>query len=263
MNFRGFLSVFGVLFLLVSLTTCTKKTEEKITITWAVGKDATGAQRDLIKQFQKKYPDIEIKLMEMPESATIQHDSYVTYLSAGDSSIDVYSIDIIWPSEFASAGWVLPLDSYFTKDKQKEFLSGPIKGCTFKGKIYAVPWFTDAGILYYRKDILKKENLKPPETWQELISQAKKIQDKYKIYGFVFQSRQYEGLVCNFLEYVWSNGGKLTDGRAVEALKLIVDIIHKHKIVPEGITTYKEEESRQIFTSGNACFHRNWPACPG
>ncbi len=245
-----------------------RKTEQAVTITFAVGKDPTGYHQELIRQFESTRPEIRVKLIEMPESATQQHNSYVTYLSSRDASIDVYSIDIIWPSEFGAAGWLLPLDRFFTEEELEEFLPGPVKGCTYKEKLFAIPWFTDAGIFYYRKDLLEKENLSPPETWDDFINQAKKLQEKYGVYGFVCQAQQYEGLVCNFLEYVWANRGRVLDHEgkvvidspeAIQALEFMVDLIHRHNIVPEGITTYREEEARQLFTEGRAVFMRNWP----
>lgn len=255
------------LFSLAFLVGC-RKTEEVVTIAFAVGKDPTGYHQQLIKQFESVHPKIRVKLIEMPESATQQHNSYVTYLSSRDASIDVYSIDIIWPSEFGAAGWLLPLDDFFAEKELEDFLPGTVKGCTYEGKLFAVPWFTDAGILYFRKDLLEKENFAPPETWQEFVTQAKRLQEKYGVYGFVCQAQQYEGLVCNFLEYVWANRGRVLDEEktvvidspeATEALAFMRDLIHRYRVVPGGITTYKEEDSRQIFTEGRAAFMRNWP----
>ncbi|MBN1621413.1 MAG: ABC transporter substrate-binding protein [Endomicrobiales bacterium] len=254
--------------LLIFIVSCSKKDPSKVTITWAVGKDATGAQNKLVDAFLAQNRNINVRVIEMPGSASSQRDSYVTYLAAKDPFIDVYSIDIIWPAEFAASGWILELDKLFSAKEQDKFLPGPIEGCKYKGKIYAVPWFTDAGMLYYRKDLLEKAKLAPPETWTELIKQAGMCQRKYKINGFVFQAQQYEGLVCNFLEYLWSYGGEVLDSNnkpqlntppAKQALKTLYDIIHTYKITPEGVLTYQEEESRQVFTSGQAAFLRNWP----
>lgn len=257
-----------LLFLILGFLTSCGRDEDVVTITFAVGKDPTGYHQQLIERFESAHPKIRVKLIEMPESATQQHNAYVTYLSSRDASIDAYSIDIIWPSEFGAAGWLLPLGEFFTQEELKEFLPGPVKGCTYEGELFAVPWFTDAGILYYRKDLLGKENLSPPKTWNDFVKQAKRLQGKYGIYGFVFQAQQYEGLVCNFLEYVWANRGRVLDEdktvlidspEATEALEFMESLIHRHRVVPEGITTYKEEEARQLFTEGRAAFMRNWP----
>lgn len=247
---------------------CKRPPGDNKIVTWAMGNDPTGTHRELIRMFEERNPGIKIRYVEMPQNTGTQHDTYVTYLAARDPAIDVYSLDIIWPGEFASAGWVVPLDSYFPSEERELFLDGPIRGCTFEGSIYAVPWFTDAGLLYYRKDLLEKEGLSPPRDWDEFIRQAKFLSKKYDLYGFVFQGMQYEGLVCNFLEWVWGNGGDLIDARgevvidqpqAVEALEFMVDLLHKHRVTPEGVVTYKEEESLQVFQSGNSVFLRNWP----
>ena len=165
-----------------------------ITITWAVGKDPTRFHDTLIAKFEEKFPNIKVRLLEMPESATIMHDAYVTYFSARDPSVDVYSIDIIWPPEFGSAEWLLPLNEYISDEEMEAFLPGPIKGCTYRGSLYAIPWFTNGGVLYYRADLLKKENLAPPSTWTELVHHSKLLEKKYGVYGFVFQAHQYEGV---------------------------------------------------------------------
>lgn len=255
---------YCLIFLVLLLTSCSSNNSSKTTITWAVGRDATGAQNELVKIFMEKNPQYIVKTIEMPGSATTQRDTYVTYLSARDDSIDVYALDIIWPAEFAAANWLYPLDDYINANEKDKFLNGPLKGCTYNNALYALPWFTDAGVLYYRKDLVKKV----PETWNELIKQASEISAKNKINGFVFQAKQYEGLICNYLEYLWSHGGKIRkkdnsinieSKEAKEALKLMHDMIYKNGVVPKGVLTYQEEESRQVFTSGQAVFLRNWP----
>ncbi|HAD81095.1 TPA: ABC transporter substrate-binding protein [Candidatus Edwardsbacteria bacterium] len=242
---------------------CAKSGEKSLT--WAVGKDPTGRHQALIEEFQRVHPGVRVNLLEMPESSSAQHDAYVTYLAAGDRTIDVYSIDIIWPAEFAQAGWLLPLDDVLTE--KEDFLPGPLAGCTYRDTLWAVPWFTDAGMLYYRSDLLKKNRLKVPVTWEELIKRASFLSKKYGMVGYAWQGQQYEGLVCNFLEVLWSCGGELFDDNGQpllasrEALQAagIVKEMFNIKASPLGVLTYKEEESRQLFTSGQAVFMRNWP----
>jgi len=236
-------------------------------LTLAVGKDPTGQHQALVAEFERQNPGVKVKVLEMPESSTQQHDAYITYLAARDHSIDVYSIDIIWPAEFASAGWVIPLDGYFTEEELKDFLPGPLAGCRYRDSLYALPWFTDAGLLYYRKDMLEKLGRKPPSTWEELTMLASVLSKEEGVAGFVWQGQQYEGLVCNFLEVLWSCGGDVfgPDGRptldgpeAAKAVDIMTDML-RIKASPRGVLTYKEEESRQLFTGGKAAFMRNWP----
>jgi trehalose/maltose transport system substrate-binding protein len=148
-----------------------------------------------------------------------------------------------------------------------------VKNDTLGGRLVAVPWFTDAGVLYYRKDLLQKYGAKVPETWEEMTATAQKIQDAErkagndKMWGFVFQGRAYEGLTCDALEWIASyNGGTIVepDGKvsidnpgAVAALKTASGWVDK--ITPKGVLNYGEEEARGVFQSGNAVFMRNWP----
>jgi len=143
-----------------------------------------------------------------------------------------------------------------------------MEAVTYKNTVYAVPWYIDAGVLYYRKDLLDKYKFGPPKTWQELVKTAQYITAREKeMYGFIWQGKQYEGLVCNVLEYLWSNGGDvLKDGKSVinspediQALGFMRDLITKYKITPDLVTTSIEEPTRHIFGDGKAVFLRNWP----
>jgi multiple sugar transport system substrate-binding protein len=256
----------ALLALLCLAAGCSAPSSQTVELTWAVGKDSTGTQRRLADAFMAQNPGWTVRLIEMPASATVQRDSYVTYFIARDPTIDVYSIDLTWTAEFAAAGWLRPLDAEFPPAAHAAFLPGPIEGCTYGGHVYAVPWFTDAGLLYYRRDLLARERLTPPRTWEELVRQARLLGTKYRMYGFVFQAEQYEGLVCNFLEYVWSAGGTvaapaitLDTPAARRALQFMYEMIHGLRVAPPAVLTFKEEESRQAFTAGQSVFLRNWP----
>ncbi|MCB1824919.1 MAG: ABC transporter substrate-binding protein, partial [Candidatus Competibacteraceae bacterium] len=135
----------------------------------------------------------------------------------------------------------------------------------------AMPWFIDAGLLYYRKDLLAKHGAQPPKTWRELTETAQKIQDAEraagndKMWGFVWQGRAYEGLTCNALEWVAShNGGRIVDARGQitidnpQAAAIATAAGWIDTISPEGVLNHAEEEARGVF-HGNAVFMRNWP----
>lgn len=256
--------VFLAIFLVMVFTSIFAVTTITMT-SGGVGKELEVLYAQL-KEFMKQNPDIVVTVVPMPDSSTERHDLYVTYLAAGESDPDVLMLDVIWPPEFAPFLEDLTNDyDYFELDK---FLPGTVKSVTVNGKVVAVPWFTDAGLLYYRKDLLEKYGYEPPETWDELVEIAKKISAAEGIEGFVWQGARYEGLVCDFMEYLWSFGTDVLDengnvivnnSKAVQALQFMVDLIYKHKITPEGVTTYMEEDARRIFQSGNAVFMRNWP----
>lgn len=245
-----------------------EKTGGPVELTFITGFDASGTNEYLIKTFNERHPGIRVKLQVMPMSSDTQHNQYATYLISEDSTIDIYTLDVVWPAEFGSAGWALPLDAFLPLREREQFLPGPLAACTCEGRLYAIPWYTDAGMLYYRQDLLKKYGFKPPETWSDLLRQSKAIQEKEGISGVLFQAAQYEGLVCNFFEYVWGNGGDCFAGDntvaidsepAVEALQFMRDLIFKYKVAPAGTPTYREEDTRTLFTRGKAVFMRNWP----
>lgn len=241
---------------------------KKVEIVFSHGKDATGVPTQLIEAFQKKNPNITVKELEQPAKTDAQHDDYVTKLSTGDTSIDVFAVDIIWPPEFGAADWTLPLNKYFTKEALDKFLPGPVQGNSYNGKLYSIPFYTDAGVLYYRKDILEEAGVQPPKTFDELVKLSKELKGKGGTeYGFVFQANQYEGLVCDALEYMWGNGGDVLNKKGkviidsknnLEALKFMTNLV-KADFVPKGVTTYIEEDARTMFTEGKVVFMRNWP----
>jgi multiple sugar transport system substrate-binding protein len=231
-----------------------------VTITFARGKDSTGATQALIDAFQAKNKNITVKFEELPGNAGQQRDKYVTGLTAGALPIDVLALDVTWTAEFAASDWILPLDDMFAKQKD-QFLPGPLAAVTYNGKIYAAPWYTDGGVLYYRKDLVEKA----PETFEDLVKMAKAGKEKGGIEnGIVFQADQFDGLICNFLEYAWGAGADtsskvvVNSPEAVKGLQFMMDMINDGT-APKGVTTYKEEDARQIFQEGKAVFMRNWP----
>jgi len=242
----------------------------RVTITMTAG--AVGTELSVLYEqldkFMRANPDIKVSVMPMPNSSTERHDLYVTYLASGEKEPTILMLDVIWPAEFAPYLEDVTADKdYFELDK---FIPGTVKSGTVNGKIVAVPWFTDAGILYYRKDLLDKYGFKnPPKTWDELVKMAQTITAKEKnMYGFVWQGARYEGLVCDFMEFLISFGGDVIDDAGnvvvnskagVNALQFMVDLIYKTKVSPQAVTTYMEEEARRTFQNGQAVFMRNWP----
>ncbi|MEW6409628.1 MAG: ABC transporter substrate-binding protein [Nitrospirota bacterium] len=224
--------------------------------------------KKLLKKFEEENPGIKVKDEILPASTDEQHQFYVINLEGKSPDFDVLSMDVIWVPEFARAGWLKDLSLILSKNEQKEFFLGPMLAVTFKDKIYAIPWYIDAGVLYYRKDLLQKYGFSPPKTWQELVDIAQYITSRESgLYGFIWQGKQYEGLVCNVLEYFWSNGGDvlrdeisvIKSPENVDALHFMRDLIVKYKITPPLVTTAIEEPTRHIFGNGKALFMRNWP----
>jgi trehalose/maltose transport system substrate-binding protein len=216
----------------------------------------------------------EIEYLSLPPSANEVLTLFSQYWAAQTADIDIYQIDVTWPG--IAAPHAIDLKKYFTGDETKQFFPRIIENNTVAGQLVGIPFFTDVGLLYYRTDLLEKYGYKePPKTWKELIEMAKHIQagersaGKPDFWGFVWQGRAYEGLTCDALEWIYSfNGGTIIDSNgkvsvdnpnALDALKMAKSWVGT--ISPSGVTTYKEEESRNVWQSGNAAFMRNWPYC--
>jgi len=211
-----------------------------------------------------------VKIVPMPSSTTDQFGQYRLWLAAGNADIDVYQTDVIWAPQLADQ--FLDLTDA-AKDVVKDHFPSIIESQTTNGKLVAIPAFTDAPALYYRKDLLEKYGKPVPKTWDEMAATAKEIQDKEReagakdLWGIVFQGNAYEGLTCNALEWVKSFGGgqiveangdiSINNEHAAKALEMVKGWVGT--ISPPGVLAYQEEESRGVWQTGNAIFMRNWP----
>lgn len=237
-------------------------------VTWR--SEAPAIWQQGIAEFERQNPGVKVVTEIGPQSSTQLHDLLAQKLKNRDTRLDVFLMDVIWPAEFASAGWALPLDRYFTAEERSKFLQAPVLANQYRGRIFGVPLFIDAGVLYYRKDLLGKHNLPSPRTWPELVETAKAVLagDKTGLIGFSGQFKQYEGLICNMMEYILGNGGALWDEMRLEsridhaASRAAVRFVRDHiigEITHRGVLAYEEPESLALFTEGKAVFHRNWP----
>ena len=211
-----------------------------------------------------------VNVVSTPNSTTERLALFQQLLAAGSPDIDVFEIDVIWPGILGSHFIDL---APFTHGAEKEVFPAIIQNDTREGKLIAMPVYTDAGLIYYRKDLLEKYGEKVPSTWEELTASARRIQDAERqagqagLWGIVFQGKAYEGLTCDALEWVASFGGgtivapdgKVTidNPRAAQALDMAAGWMKG--LAPQGVLNYSEEETRGVFQSGNAVFMRNWP----
>jgi trehalose/maltose transport system substrate-binding protein len=216
-----------------------------------------------------------VNVIPSPQSTSDTLALYQQILNAGSADIDVFQIDVIWPGILGSH--FVDLKQFVDQATIDQHFPGIIEGLMRDGQLLALPWYTDAGLLYYRTDLLEKYGVAAPRTWDELTAAAETIQKgerdagNDRFYGFVFQGRAYEGLTCNALEWIASNGGGLiveTDGtvsidnpQAIAAIDRAAAWVRT--ITPEGVLNYLEEDARGVFQSGNAAFMRNWPYAYG
>lgn len=219
-----------------------------------------------VKAYNADNPDGEVTTRITPADTTEAFDQLRTQFQGGGTDIDVIMGDIIWPPQFASNGWIADLTDRFT-DKDA-FIPGVVEGNTYEGKIYGVPWFTDAGYLYYRADLLEDAGFSaPPTTWDELIEMASKVQQDAGIpNGFVFTGAQYEGGSQLGLEFIRTAGGDVLDGdtvvvdspEAIEGLTIQQSLV-ADGIAPEAVANYEEDQASGAFLRGDSVFMRMWP----
>jgi multiple sugar transport system substrate-binding protein len=247
---------------------------QRVTLRFVAWKaDHPRAWDDAFAQFSSRHPHISIVRELAPHSSTAYHDLLTQKLKNQDATVDLFFMDVVWVPEFASAGWVLPLDDLFEPEEQRAFLPAAVETGRYGGHIYGVPSRIDSGMLFYRADLLAKYGFTPPRTWPELIDQADVIVQGERashpaLTGYSGQFKQYEGLVCSMLEFIGSAGGRLiaTDLSASllssRANLSAVEFVRDHiigKVAARAVLTYQEPQSVVPFIQGNAVFHRNWP----
>ncbi|WP_202233265.1 ABC transporter substrate-binding protein [Actinacidiphila reveromycinica] len=235
-------------------------------ITLATGRDLTGYLQHVLDGWNRLHPGQRVTLIQLPEAADETYVQMADSLRAGSSRFDVLNLDVAWTSEFAAAGWIEPLDR--GRLPLSHLLPSVTSTATFHGQLYAMPYVTNAGLLYYRKDILAKAGVSPPRTWAQLSDDARTIAPRYGLQGYAGQLLPYEGLTVNVTEAVQSAGGTILgdEGRTVDVdspaaragLAFLVDGVRQGWI-PKAALNFKEEESRRDFQAGHLLFLRNWP----
>jgi len=243
---------------------------QKVELTLYFHPDKLGFISKAIEEFEQQNPKIRIKLIELPDDTNDKYQVINNALALENGSIDIIDTDVVWPAIFVDAGWVEPLSPYFNEEELSNLLESAIEAGTMNDELYAIPYRIDSGMLYYREDLLEKYNQPIPKTWDQLIATSKLIMAGEKnMYGHAGSWFEYEGLTCNYLEYLWSNDGEVfSDGdtlalnspKAKEALTTMVDMIYKHGIVPPDVTTYTSGGVRKQFIAENLVFMRDWPA---
>lgn len=258
----------------IALASITSTTSAAHAADLTISCGAVGAELTLCQEGVRAWEERtghSVDVVSTPNSSTERLSLYQQILSANSSDIDVMQIDVVWPGLLANH--LLDLSEVLGEDAADGHFETIVTNNTIDGRLVAMPWFTDAGVLYYRKDLLEKHGFDAPSTWQELTEIARTIKDaersegNNRMQGFVFQGRAYEGLTVNALEWVASFGGgtvvdnegevTINNERAAAALDLAASWIGD--IAPDGVLNYTEEEARGVFQGGNAVFMRNWP----
>jgi multiple sugar transport system substrate-binding protein len=237
-------------------------------LVWAIGAIEAGDDgpaQEVANLWNDSHPDgPRVRVWALPDSADEQRQLMAIELNAGLQGFDILSLDVVWTGEFAESGWLVDLEDV-REDIEEVSLRAPFQSATWKGKLWAAPFTSGAGILYYRKDLVPTP---APETWEELLRVGTEAAERAGIEPFVGQGAQYEGMVVNFLEYFWAAGGEMFDGDArevrfgPEAAERAIKFMHsarKGGFYASEFSSMREQDALEQFRKGNAVFMRNWP----
>lgn len=255
--------------LTLALTIFPGWTQQPITIKTLVRADEAQQLQLLVTKFNHKHPQIKFEIVEAPSDVNQVEDLYTSSFLLGDSPYDLVYMDIAWTAKFATAGWLRDISDRLDPATAQQYLEGDMAGGTYQDKLYRLPFRSDAGMLYYRRDLLEQAGHQPPETFEELLTISQDLQQQGLVdWGFVWQGKQYEGLSAMFVEILQGNGAYWVDPdtlevgldqpEAIASVEFLRSAITT-KVSPPGVTTYAEEETRLLFQNGKTAFLRNWP----
>ncbi len=244
-------------------------TPEKVTLKLLMVSPEVPQWKSLAQALEAANPDLHLELVEGPADPNGLEDLYTAAFLLGNSPYDLVYMDVTWAPKFAAAGWLREVGDRLSPQEVAEFLPGNLNGGRYQGKLYRIPFRSDVGVLYYRKDLLDQAGYKPPETFAELLTISQALQQQRKAtWGYLWQGRQYEGSAAMFVEVLQGFGGfwidpdtravGLDQPQAIQAVEFLRGTIAQG-ISPPGVVTYREEETRRAFQGGEAVFLRNWP----
>nr|WP_290223648.1 ABC transporter substrate-binding protein [Trichocoleus desertorum] len=264
-----FLALWIAGFVLTLCVVVPALSQQPVTLNFLIGAPERPTWEPIIRDFEATHPGIRLNFVEGPNATNAVEDLYTSSFLLGSSPYDLVYMDIVWVPKFAAAGWLTDLSDKVSAADLTDFLEGDVAGGRYQGGLYRMPVRSDAGMLYYRKDLLDAAGLKPPETFTELMQVSQTLQKSKAVpWGYVWQGRQYEGAAAMFVEVLAGSGGFWIDPQtkavgldrpeSVQAVQFLLDTIQTG-ISPPGVVTYQEEEARRLFQSGAAAFVRNWP----
>jgi multiple sugar transport system substrate-binding protein len=218
----------------------------------------------VLRAFERDHHGVTVVAEALPNSSDVAHQFFLTALEGGAQDFDVFVVDIVWVAEFARAGWLLDLSPFVDPPGIRRHFLAPLGDAVIvEGKTFAIPWYVDTGVLYYRTDLVAR----PPSTYEELVRTAHDARRGHpELAGFVWQGRQYEGLVCNVYESIWGHAGQTMQGDRLllqtDGARAALHYLHsllRTGVSPPSVTSADEEETRRTFQGGKAIFMRNWP----
>lgn len=235
-------------------------------ITFVTGKDNSNLWPTLAAEWNKAHPKEKVTVKQQSDQADQQLSDLEQHFQAKDAGYDVVTVDVVWTAEFAAKGWLVPLTGK-NKIDTSPLLPATVTAATYNKTLYAAPYASDGGLLYYRKDLVST----PPKTWDEMIADC-----KGKTAGTITGSKpgcyagqfaKYEGLTVNAAEAINASGGVIVDSsgkpqvnsaKAADGLNFLVNGF-KQGYIPKEAIGFQETQSLNAFQAGKLVFMRNWP----
>ncbi|HVL58186.1 MAG TPA: ABC transporter substrate-binding protein [Burkholderiaceae bacterium] len=207
-----------------------------------------------------------IRIAPLPADADQQREQLARRLAARDRDIDLIGMDVIWTAEFAAAGWILPLEGAVAQAARADRLAAPLASASWQGRLWGVPFTSNAQLLWYRRDRVAAA----PRTWDEMIAMAESLGELGTIQ---VQGERYEGLTVLFVSLLASAGGSVleADGASValppgptaRALA-VMRRLATSPAADRALANAREDQARIGFESGGSSFMINysfvWPS---
>ncbi|SFT34854.1 carbohydrate ABC transporter substrate-binding protein, CUT1 family (TC 3.A.1.1.-) [Actinopolyspora lacussalsi subsp. righensis] len=237
-------------------------------ITFATGKDVTGAVTQAVETWNGSHPEQRVRLIELPADGDQQRQQMVQNAQTESGAFTVLDLDNVWNAEFAANRWVVELPK--EEFDFSPFLESAMKTARYRGRLFSVPAYSDGGLLYYRKDLLNKVDAQPPTTREEMREICAKVLELPAAEGmscYAGQHAKYEGLTVNFAEAVHGAGGQIVNDQgqptvdSPEALRGLETMVEGFGsgTIPRAAIAYKEQPNKRAFIGGELVFSRNWP----
>jgi multiple sugar transport system substrate-binding protein len=229
---------------------------------------ATGMYSELVNwwnTYEEPVTRIRVRLDTIDGGATLEHSEMLGAAQAGDAEYDIYNLDSEWVPEFAAGGHIRSLQGILPEGG---FIRQPLaSGENASGRLYAAPFTTDVGLLYYRSDLVP--NASRLNSFEQVLREARQVQASHPALtvGYAGQFAEYEGLTVNLLELIRGQpggaigpDGAIRDpGPVIDVLQQLIDAQLAGQIPASEVSSYTEIQSYKAFAEGRAVFMRNWP----
>ncbi|WP_308207864.1 ABC transporter substrate-binding protein [Actinomadura madurae] len=237
-------------------------------ITFVTGKDRSGYLQKQLDDWNAEHPKEQVRLIELPDEPNEQRQQMIQNATTKSDAYSVLNLDVVWTAEFAANRWLTEIPK--NRVDLSKMLPATVTTGQYRGKLYAVPSTSDAGMLYYREDLLKKAGLaEPPKTYDEMwaaCDKVRKLPEGEDVDCFFTEVNKTESMTISAVEAIASAGGSiigadgkpaLTTPQAKQGVEFLVKAKEEH--MPKEAVTLDTEGGRRYFQSGRLLFQRQWP----